>query len=718
MRALLLPGLLFLAACSADVGSQGTDRAKDDGDDSPPELLSVPVTTCLTPTARPLEQPQATSGDDPIDEALANIRLDRSTFGLTPQQLALSRLDATDPRVFEATKAALHTPARLPSYGRHVGAVLDLALASRLPVTRAILEASAIRESPVSACVTSGPPPSGAAPLSRAIADLRGDEREREDELVGVPLDVQAALVPVVRAMAAAAREILRARGEKDVLGPAASVPSWLLGVRRFELTQDVVTSFERIDSSRIIAAGASVAYAVEEARLGRFRGIDLPSLVLATPIGPIVLHGPGDDVFEMEGEAPALLIDTGGDDTYRGAVAAATFERPISVLVDLGGRDAYGYAETNDGERERLPSDAAGRHETGRTLSTVGRQGSGNLGVGLLFDLGGGDDEYRSLVASQGAGAHGLGVLYDDGGADRYEAEGFSQGAAAWGIGLLLDGAGDDRYTLHNSGQGFGFTRGFGGLVDVEGADVYRADPGATLLYPSDQLPGVANHSFAQGCGAGHRPDWPDPGFGFPGGIGVLRDAAGDDHYVAGVFAQACGFVQGMGALLDGAGNDLYEGLYYVQGTAAHVGASLFFDQAGDDRYNPSGAVAGPALGMAHDLAVAVHFDGGGDDAYTATWGSFGAGLANGVAMFVNDGGNDRLETNDDQSFGRAATTVVPGRRVHVPTVGVFVKAGGPAAYIIKGRKEERSGRAWGSSPSGTELESGVDRPYHRAAM
>ena len=117
-------------------------------------------------------------------------------------------------------------------------------------------------------------------------------------------------------------------------------------------------------------------------------------------------------------------------------------------------------------------------------------------LGVGLLFDYGGGKDHYQSLRVSQGFGAFGVGVLYDDGGDDTYEGEAAVQGSATFGIGILLDAAGDDTRSTFTLSQGYGFTGGVGLLDDLAGDDQYLAnvgDPslGGTVLYYSPQLPG-----------------------------------------------------------------------------------------------------------------------------------------------------------------------------------------------------------------------------------
>ncbi|MBS2015929.1 MAG: hypothetical protein JST00_23780 [Deltaproteobacteria bacterium] len=678
-------------------------------------------TFCLGSPPPPFDDVPALGRDDMLDETLARAGLERRSFGLTSDALALSRLDTKDKRILRGVHAGLRAPARLPDLGRRVSQSLDDALASRTPVTSAILAAAVLRDTPIDVCAN--------VALETHPTPLASELAVAPQLLEGVPSSLQAALVPIARAIREAIPIIHAARaraGSDAFLTTAAAVPPWLIGVRHFEWVTETPEALERIDSGAILAAGAAIALAVERADLARFRGVVVPDLDLDTAIGPVVLRGPQGDLYPAtRGEAPTLLIDTGGHDVYLAPVAAATLGRPVSVAIDLAGDDRYTYEEARDTEPTEhalMPADAAGRAGGGRTLSRAGRQGSATLGVGLLFDLGGGRDRYQSLVASQGAASHGVGVLYDDGGDDRYESEGFSQGAGAWGIGLLLDRSGNDHYSLHHAGQGYGFTRGVGAIVDEEGNDEYVADPGpivgGNLLYPSDQMPGEANHSFAQGCGAGHRPDWPDPGFPFPGGFGLVRDAAGNDRYAAGIFAQGSGFVEGAGALLDGSGDDVYEGLYYVGAAAAHVGVALFVDDAGDDSYNPTFPIAGPSLGVAHDLSVAVHVDGAGSDRYRASWGAFGAGLANGVALFVAAGGDDRFEALGTLSLGAAWTADVRPERTELPTIGVFARAGGRSTYVIDGKLEDRADRSWTQPGSSVEIGLGVDRPRGRLSL
>jgi hypothetical protein len=684
------------------------------------------------------------SPPDALDDALTQIGFDRCKLSHTTAELAVGKLDPRDPRAMPDMLPLFAQPLAMPGYGAALARDWNAALASPTPVTGAILAAAARRGAPVQACddpAWYALAQDDAAPLATALVDV-GAARQ---DVSGVPRDLQLALAPIVRALAATSKDVVAARKvDAKTQESLATVATWMLGIRHFDLDAALVAAMDQVDVDAITVAGARIAGVLERANLARFAGVPVADVTLATSFGAIVLRGPARHTYEAGGPADgaAFVLDTGGDDTYRTQLAASSVAHPVSIAVDLGGNDTYAYAETPvpaDRLGRRLPSDGAGRAPDGRTLSRTLRQGAGILGVGLLFDLGKGNDTYRSLVGSQGVGTHGVGVLYDDAGDDTYTAEGFAQGAAAWGIGLLLDGAGNDTRALYVQGQGYGFTRGLGALVDAGGNDAYVAYAGAwsgapaalasDLLYPSTQLAGPpaafigGNMSLAQGCGAGHRWDWPDAGFPSPGGIGVLYDARGDDSYGAGVFAQGVGFVQGFGMLLDGEGNDAYDALYYAQGAGVHMGLALFDDGSGNDTYDARVPVQAASLGVAYDLSAAVHVDGAGDDTYHAPDLSLGAAEDNSLSVFVAAGGVDQFLAAGGWSLGDSIVSSggEPGRKL-VSTVGVFVKAGGTASYKVGagGKPEPRSGRSWTASEDEPPAAKcvGVDRPHGTASF
>jgi hypothetical protein len=736
-------------ACSEDPVVTPTDAGPDvvapaDRCSPSPPAAVFPTGSCTAP--QPPEK-------DAFDEALAAIGRNRCSLQQDPAKMTNAVMDVNDPRRLPDFQALLEYPLRLPSYGADVAKHFDDALKSARPVSRAIAAASLRRGKPLAGCAEPSwwALPTGDAPLALALAALAEaqgvdfDVEAARGALAATPIDLQRALVPVVRALARANLALADARAPAAAFLPRfKTAPDWVIGTITNKWTDPMLAAFDGVDVGAMSEAATEVAVAIEAADLARFAGTAMDRVELETPFGALVLAGSGADLYQpgTTAERAAFVLDTGGDDVYRIPVGAANLDRPLAIHVDLGGDDTYGYVEKpipEDALGDRLPSDDAGR--SGRTRSRVGRQGSALLGVGMLFDLGAGKDAYRSLAFSQGAAVFGVGVLYDDGGDDRYEAEVLSQGAAAWGIGLLLDGGGADRHLAYADAQGFGMVQGFGAAIDGGGDDVWYTNPGYPgiagvkddVLYANGQLPGKANTSLAQGCGFGHRPDAPEPGFQFAGGFGLLRDAAGNDTYTTGVFGQACSFGLGVGMLLDGAGNDVYKGLWYVQGANAHTAVAYFHDAAGDDAYNPDGfPVTATSIGVGHDFSSAVHYDEGGDDVYFGPGLSLGSGNANGIGVMVVRGGQDSFTAASAVSLGAANSTEIFGTsRKTLPTIGVFVKAGGTGAYAVGGVDAGAypSG-SWSYAPNASdggveggpvydyEKSIGIDRPNGTASL
>jgi hypothetical protein len=143
-----------------------------------------------------------------------------------------------------------------------------------------------------------------------------------------------------------------------------------------------------------------------------------------------------------------------------------------------------------------------------------------------------------------------------------------------------------------------------------------------------------------AQGAGVGRRGDLSD-GHLWAGGLGVLVDAAGDDSYQAGNFAQGMGYFFGTGLLLDGTGNDTYRSVYFSQGASLHFSAGLLLDLAGDDVHWLD-REAGASLGYGWDYALAVLVDGGGDDLYRLAGAGLGCADRRSLALLLEAGGCD----------------------------------------------------------------------------
>ena len=716
-----LTSCLALVACAAEpIADAPAPAAAEPGSPgtTPACVLSPAAAGFPSDDACGVILPAARDG---IDDALAVIGRDRCTLGLDLGHVERGWMNARDRRAVAEFAPMLARPLRMPSYAAETAKWMDDALASDMPVSRALAAAATRQGSPVTACAE----PSFFAGTTSARSPLAAALALDSDAFAGVPAELQHALVPIVRALAWANAEVIAAFGATKPT-EIDGVPEHALGKKRSALRDALLAKIDAVDVARIVRASVVVATTVESARLARFVGAEVPSIDVETSFGPIVLRGPRADEHRVANAA--LLLDTGGDDVYRVPVAATTSGRFVSIAIDLAGSDTYGYVESakNDPVDERLPSDGAPR-SSGATTSQIGRQGSGVAGIGMLFDLDGADS-YRSLTRSQGVGALGVGVLYDGAGDDTYAAEAFSQGAAAWGIGMLLDRSGNDRYFGYTGVQAYGFTRGAAILVDADGDDLFETDVGDPALgghpiYESPQLPGKGNTSMAQGCARGLRAT--EALQGLPGGLGILRDARGNDRYLTSVFGQASGYLLGIGMLLDGAGDDTYEGLWYVQGANAHTALSYFHDRSGNDRYNPTYPVTATSIGVGHDLGAAVHFDEGGNDTYRAPGLTLGAGNKNGIGVFVNAGGDDVFEGQGVMmGAANSAEVLEDAARLSMPTIGVFVKAGGGSTYL--GAAPVGSGAApgatWSTTPNKTkganEIAVGVDRPGASAAL
>jgi len=580
---------------------------------------------------------------------------------------------------------------------------LDLAagLLDRYSPAEVIPEAPALEQALADLIVAAGGAPDPVA-IAAALADVPAEVTSRLAPIV-------VALGPVIEARAALDAEIgdaavvqsLFATGHglvvlpKGLAAPAPGNPT----VRAALLSREGPT--------RLYRAAADLLEAVEQADLAG-AATDAPfSASIATPLGPILLRGGADDTYNqavLQGHPNALLVvDTGGDDTViipAGATADAA--HPVSLHLDLGGNDTYGYVPVFPApDPALLPADADGRWvpdgapDTTNgpvSLSEVGRQGSGRLGVGLLVDLGGGDDAYRSLRLSQGYGFLGVGLLQDDGGTDTYEAEALSQGAAMFGIGLLVDEGGSDQYRSATLSQGFAYALGAGVLYDADGDDAYQAllgDPalGGVPLYFNPQNPGKSNSSMSQGVGFGRRADTSD-GVYMSGGLGILRDRAGRDTYRADIFAQASGYWFGVGVLADGGGDDTYDGRWYVQGSAAHFAAALFLEGGGDDRYDQDVPPMATSIGVGHDFSLGLVDEAGGDDVWNAPGLALGSGNSNGLGILLERGGNDTYVSASGGTLGWAngADRGVSTGFQHLLTTGLFLDGGGGDTYQTPG--------------------------------
>jgi HEAT repeat protein len=283
-----------------------------------------------------------------------------------------------------------------------------------------------------------------------------------------------------------------------------------------------------------------------------------------------------------------AIQWDAGGNDLYdAGNCSLGAGILGVGVLVDEGGDDVYRCKDFGQG---------AGAFGIGvlwdgggNDLRHVDKYGQGygsTWGCGVLADLGGHDvydaggahsdaplhrDRTESMSQGFGMGMRpdasgGVGVLVDVAGNDRYVADVYGQGASYWySLGLLIDDDGNDAYVLGHYGQGAGIHLSAGMLLDRAGQDLYFTEYGV-------------------GIGGAHDLS-----------VGVLVDRGGDDHYVGSGGSQGGALSNSVALLLDDGGDDEYTAARpgSSHGSAAPArdtgGIGLLLDASGNDHYSES---------------------------------------------------------------------------------------------------------------------------------
>jgi hypothetical protein len=401
----------------------------------------------------------------------------------------------------------------------------------------------------------------------------------------------------------------------------------------------------EQVDYANFIAAAQVLARLANEpwtrlltSAFGQAPQVKAPAGITGTvlyaedtPYGMIVIGGTGPNTYELDPRF-GLVIDLGGDDVYRGAIAAsADADHGNAVVVDLSGNDTY--------------------HGSPMGLAT------GRLGVGLLIDQSG-DDVYQLDMGSGGAGFGGLGILFDARGNDVYMGSRLTQGAAIGGLGLLFDASGNDRYTSHGFSLGFGGPQGVGAMIDLQGDDQYQCGNKYPSAYNAEDAPNAKPGDalfqydcFGLGTGSGKRVltkrgEW--QAYNIAGGWGLLVDVEGNDRYQSANFSQGHGYFFGAGLFLDLAGNDEYLAARYGHGSSAHYGVAFFNDRDGTDHYTSTGPFYNG--GVAWDHGVSVMIDTGFDNDRYALADSTGLGKSDysGWALFIDEGGDDLYQLKD----------------------------------------------------------------------
>ena len=415
-----------------------------------------------------------------------------------------------------------------------------------------------------------------------------------------------------------------------------------------------------------------------------------LPSITwqLDTPFGRIVVDTTGrDNIHQLQ--SPLLVLDVGGNDRYE--FGPRLDRTGASVLIDQGGNDQY-TATTPAAD----PSSAV-------------------LGYGILWDDEG-DDHYHGSELAQGAALFGAALLIDSGGNNQFHAKGYAQAYALGGIALLRSGSGHDQFTAQTHAQASAGPEGVAVLLDIAGNDHYTLGNTLPLARPSPQLPSH-NTSMGQGAGRGVLADFSD-GRSTTGGIGLLIDLAGDDHYSAQVFAQGVGYQEGVGLLVDDGGNDHFSAAWYAMAASAHRGVGVLLKRgAGNDHYH---ATHSTSIGAAHDFSVAFFLDEGGNDSYHVGDLGLGAAHDNSTALFVDASGADTYQVDAPtcRALGAAHISAWGTLREDLPNTALFMDLGGRDSYPQHcDRAANNTGwaapRTWPLLGLKSEAGAGVDGEY-----
>jgi hypothetical protein len=444
----------------------------------------------------------------------------------------------------------------------------------------------------------------------------------------------------------------------------------------------DLVEEFAiKVDFNRMVGGAEDLAEALRRAAdsLEFCAFPDSPSET-KTPKGLIVIGTKGKDEYSYQ-TPPLLILDPGGDDTYR--ISGFPTGYPLSAIIDVAGNDKYISEDT-----------------------TSPGIGGAVLGMSVVIDKSG-DDFYDAKNVAQGCGIFGVGVVMDNNGRDKYRAKTFAQGSAAFGVGVLADSTGNDSLYCWMNSQGYGYTKGCGLCINYSGNDVYIAED--SILFSPGQQTKDHNSSLAQGVGFGKRADFVD-GHSWAGGVGILCDVMGNDKYSAGLFAQGCGYWFALGMLLDGAGDDNYYSTWYTLGSGAHFAIGYLDDFAGDDTYN---ATMNMSIGSGHDFTLGYFNERGGNDTYYAPGLSLGGGNFQGIGIFHDWNGDDVYRTSGGFNLG-GARGLIQGARAYLCTFGVFVDGGGRDSYTDT---RVKNGLRWISPKSDTtkadpyEIGVGIDK-------
>lgn len=373
--------------------------------------------------------------------------------------------------------------------------------------------------------------------------------------------------------------------------------------------------------------------------------GLDMSTIVEGESVcfrssyGLIAIGGENRNVWKGGPNAPAVILDLGGDDEYIDC-AYTDGTRRVSIVIDLAGNDRY------------------------RSTGKWG-VGCGMLGIAVIDDHAG-DDIYECGDWGIGAAFGGIGLVVDRAGNDRFLGGTNSIGCAAYGIGGVIDLEGNDIYDAHIYSIGCGQPGGVGFVLDHAGDDRYRCTGKQPSAY------GTQGEWMGGGIGCG---------FGWRtlacGGVGLVIDVKGNDIYDAGEFGLACGYFMAVGAVRDMDGDDIYHSSRYGLAAAAHAAVGVFMDDKGHDVYIGKTAAS---IGGTWDIVTGYFYDGTGNDVYRCDGLGLGACAQNGFGIFWDNGGDDVYQAGGS-SLGFGGAAEYAGGRL-AKNFGIFIDSGGTDSY------------------------------------
>ena len=404
------------------------------------------------------------------------------------------------------------------------------------------------------------------------------------------------------------------------------------------ELADAILRASDKLDLPKLRSASWVLAGAVNEAvallRTNTFTG-DF-QYETDTELGKIIITGTGNHTFTNEA---FLIIALGGTNTYLNSAGGANglAGRPISIVIDLGNNSQF---------------------VSKRSFS----QGSGVFGIGILAALGS-NCTFQAKHLSQGAGFFGCGVLMTGPGKQTLEADTFCQGAGLFGAGILWQRGENSSCRAAYMAQGFAGPQGVGLLLNERSNNSYFAGG----KYPCPWLPGHF-FSLAQGFGYGMRPY-------AGGGIGILCDLAGHNHYEADVYGQGASYWYSVGLFLDAAGHNRYDAHQYCQGAGIHLSTGALIDWGGNNTYTANHI----CQGAAHDYSVGLLIDRVGNTQFTGDTTAQGAAINNSFALLLEHAGTNTYVGTDPK---QSQATGHNGDKREYGSIGLLLDLGGHGHY------------------------------------